>query len=133
MALPVCDPEVDWVFYEWMPDTTSLGRDTLAELCVGGTRQGASCVRPEGTFRIDQECTNAQNPEGILLTSGGGTQPGTGQTVNVAVTLTAEPPALTQERAQADLVVWVAVLVMLTFIWGGKQLMALFRSGRGET
>lgn len=77
MALPVCDPAVDWVFYEWMPDTMSLGRDTLEELCVGGTRQGASCVRPEGTFRIDQECTTDQYPEGVLLMNNGGTTPST--------------------------------------------------------
>lgn len=76
MAMPVCDPAVDYVFYEWMPDTTSLGRDTEAELCVGGTREGAVCVRPEGRFRIDQECTTSEYPEGYLLSTPTAPQPG---------------------------------------------------------
>jgi hypothetical protein len=132
MALPVCDPAVDYVFYEWMPDTTSQGRDTLAELCVGGVREGNWCTRGPVKYRIDQECTTPDNPEGVLGGGSGG-QPGTTQPVQVSVALTAEPPPLTQERAEANLTVWVAVLTMLALIWGSKQLMNLFRSGRGET
>lgn len=43
------------------------------------------------------------------------------------------PQGLTPEKAQALLVVWAAVLTMLSVIWGAKQIANLFRSGRGET
>jgi hypothetical protein len=61
----------------------------------------------------------------------------TGAQTNRIVPFTAQecrvpPQGLTPEKAQALLVVWAAVLTMLSVIWGAKQIANLFRSGRGE-
>lgn len=138
MALPECAIGNEPYTITWTDGEGDPGQSwgfTPAHACLnagnGGSFSGNTCTFEDswggGTkaVAVQQVCWDSSNPDPATAMPG--------QTVNVAVTLTAEPPEFTQARAQADLIVWIAVMAFLALIWGAKQVGNLFRSGRSET